>query len=137
MNSKTEIWLTDKYYCEFQERKGVLFSDEEAVDVYKQTQLLYERWPGCIGNPPPEIGSKFGLFYIKNDWPACTLRICFGAHTVQGIPQVVALTCRTKQELSKGNSGGTSEWYRHMATVGVDRWDDFQRGYLVGWKIYP
>lgn len=133
----TEVWLTEKYYEEFHERKDSLFSDTEAVDVYTQTQLLQQKWPGCIGNPPPEIGSKHGLFYVKNDWPGCTLRICFGARTENGIAKIVALTCRTKQELSKGNSGGTSEWYKHMATVGVDRWDDYRRGILKSWKIYP
>ena len=132
-----DVLLIEKYYEEFHERKGSLFSDIEAVDVYTQTQLLNLKWPDCIGNPPPEIGSKFGLFYVKNDWPGCTLRICFGARTENGIAQIVALTCRTKQELSKGNSGGTSEWYRHMSTIGIDRWDDYRRGLLKSWRIYP
>lgn len=133
----TEVWLSEKYYEEFHERKDSLFSDTEAVDVYTQTQLLQQKCPGCIGNPPPEIGSKHTLFYVKNDWAGCTLRICFGARTENGIAKIVALTCRTKQELSKGNSGGTVEWYKHMATVGVDRWDDYRRGFVRAWKIYP
>jgi hypothetical protein len=36
----TEVWLTEKYYEEFHERKDSLFSDAEAVDVYTQTQSL-------------------------------------------------------------------------------------------------
>ena len=133
-----EILLCEEYFKEFQERKGSLFFDADAVDVYKQTQLLQQRWPNCIGNPPPEIGSKHGLFYVKNDWPGCTLRICFGAHTNEKkVAQIIALTCRTKQELSKGSSNGTQEWYKHMAKTGVDRWDDFRRGQLKTWKIYP
>ncbi len=132
-----EVWLIEKYYEEFHERKDNVFSDAEAVDVYNQTQLLQQKWPNCIRNPPPEIGSKFGVFYVKNDWPGCILRICFGAQTENGVQKIVALTCRTKQELSKGSSNGTSEWYKHMATVGADRWDDYRRGLLKSWKIYP
>ena len=132
-----EIWLTEKYYQEFHQRMGSLFSETEAIEVYEQTQLLQQRWPGCIGNPPPEIGSKFGLFYVKNDWPGCTLRICFGALTEQNMQRIIVLTCRSKQELSKGSSNGTSEWYKHMATVGVDRGDDYRRSLSKSWKIYP
>lgn len=36
----SEVWLTEFYYSEFHERKDSLFSDDEAVEVYKQTQLL-------------------------------------------------------------------------------------------------
>lgn len=132
-----EVWLTKPYYEEFHERKDNLFSEADAEDVYAQTRLLQRRWPGCIGDPPPEIGCKFGLFYVKNDWPGCRLRICFGARTEAGAQRIVALTCRTKQEISKGAANGTAEWYRHMATVGVDRWDDYRRGFLKSWKICP
>lgn len=132
-----EAWLTKKHDKDFHGRKGTYFSDLEAVDVYAETQLLQQTWPGCIGNPPPEIGSKFGVFYTKHDWPTCTLRICFGAFTDNGIAKIVALTCRAKQELSKGNSNGTTEWYRHMSTEGVARWDDYRRGFLKSWRIYP
>lgn len=132
-----EIWLTERYYEEFHERKGSLFSPLNALDVYKQTQILQRKWPGCIDAPPPEIGIKSGLFYVKNNWPGCTLRICFGALTENGEQKLIALTCRTKQELSKGSSNGTTEWYKHMAMVGVDRWDDYRRGFLRSWKIYP
>lgn len=131
-----EIWLSDSYYKEFHERKGSIFSDVEANDVYATTQLLMQKWPGCIGNPPPEIGTNRGLFYVKHNWPTCKLRICFGAETVGTTLRIVALTCRSKQELSKGNSDGTVEWYRHMATVGLSRWNDHKRGILPVWKIY-
>lgn len=133
----TEIWLLEKYYKEFHQRKGNYFSDTEAIDVYQQTQLLQQRWPQCIGNPPPEIGAKFGLFYTKHDWPTCRFRICFGAYKDNGVDKIIALTCRTKQEISKGSSNGTAEWYRHMSLGGVARWDDYRRGQLKAWKIYP
>ncbi len=133
----TEVWLIEKYYEEFHSRKDSYFSAVEAVEVYKQTQLLQQRWPGCIGNPPPEIGNKHGLFYIKHNWPTCRLRICFGALTDKGTVKVVALTCRTKQELSKGGSNGTVEWYRHIGFTGLARWDDYRNGFLKTWKIYP
>lgn len=132
-----EIWLTDKYYEDFQERKDSLFSSIQAVDVYKQTQLLMQNWPTCMKIPPPEVGTKYTIFYVKNDWPGCTLRICFGAVKENNIDKIVALTCRTKQELSKGSSNGTVEWYNHMATFGFDRWDSYKRGKLKSWKIYP
>jgi hypothetical protein len=34
-----EVWLTEKYYKEFHERKDSLFSDLEAIDVYKHAQI--------------------------------------------------------------------------------------------------
>ena len=133
----SEIWLTERYYEEFHARlEAQSFTKTEAVDVYQTTQLLMQKWPACIGNPPPEIGNKRGLFYVKFNWPTCRLRICFGAMTVGTTNRIVVLTCRTKQELSKGSSNGTTEWYKHMATVGEDRWDDYQRGYLKSWQIY-
>lgn len=131
-----EIWLTEPYFKDFASRRGVLFRDEEAKEIYAGTQLLQEKWPGCIHNPPPEVGSKSKLFYMKYNWSSCKLRICFGAHTEKRVQKLIALTCRTKQELSKGGSNGTQEWYRHMASVGVDRWDDYQRNLVVSWKIY-
>lgn len=132
-----EIWLTEKYYEEFHERKGFLFSDIDALDVYENTKLLMEKWPTCIGNPPPVIGSKFGLFYTKHNWQGCRLRICFAAYTDRGVQKIIVLSCRTKQELSKGQSNGTQEWYHHIATVGVDRWDKYRRRKLKFWNIYP
>jgi hypothetical protein len=124
----TEIWLTEFYFEEFTARRGILFSQDEAIEVYAYTQLLQQRWPGCISSPPPEIGSKHGLFYSKFDWPACRLRICWGAQTEDGVQKIVALTCRTKQEVSSGSSNGTQEWYRHMRLVGLDQWDSYRWG---------
>jgi hypothetical protein len=131
-----EIWLSEPYYADFVARKNVLFTSLEAIEVYAVTQLLQQRWPRCIGNPPPEVGSKSKLFYVKYDWPSCRLRICFGARTEKGVQKIIALTCRTKQELSRGSSNGTQEWYRHMGTIGVDRWDDYQRHFIKSWRIY-
>lgn len=133
----TEIWLTEFYYKEFHQRKDSLFSDAEAVEVYKQTQELQQKWPAILKTPTPWLGNKHGLFYTKHDWPNCRLRICFGAMKIGGTDRIVALTCRTKQELSKGSSNGTTEWYRHMAQVGLDEWDSYQRGLSKFWKIYP
>jgi hypothetical protein len=117
-----EIWLTEKYYEEFHERKDSLFSDVEAIDVYKQTQELQQQWPVILKLPTPWLGNKHGLFYTKHNWATCRLRICFGALKVGGIDRVVVLTCRTKQELSKGSSNGTIEWhYRMVPTHGYRR----------------
>ncbi len=54
----------------------------------------------------------------------------------KGIAELIVLTCPTKQELSKGGSNETQEWYRHMRTIGVDRWDDYQRNLIKCWRIY-
>jgi hypothetical protein len=132
-----EIWLTEFYYGEFHERKDSLFTGDEAVEIYQQTQLLQQQWPGILKAPPPWLGNKHGLFYTKHDWPTCRLRICFGAMKVVGTDRIIALTCRTKQELSKGSSNGTTEWYRHMAQIGVDQWDSYRRSLMKYWKIYP
>lgn len=132
----TEVWLTEPYYADFVARRETIFSNEEAIQIYAQTQLLRKMWPRCISNPPPEVGAKFGLFYVKHNWTACRLRICFGALTESGVQKIVALSCRSKQELSKGNSNGTREWYRHMSMEGIDRWDDYRRDLIPHWKIY-
>lgn len=131
-----EIWLTEPYYEEFIERKDVLFTPSEAIEVYAKTQELQKNWPGCISRPPPEVGARSKVFYMKFDWPTCRLRICFGARTENGVQKIVALTCRTKQEISRGSSNGTQEWYRHLSTVGVDRWDDYRRDLIKSWRIY-
>ncbi len=133
----TEVWLTEFYYNEFHQRKDNLFSDAEAIEVYMQTQELQRKWPAILKTSTPWLGNKHGLFYVKHDWPTCRLRICFGAMRVGSTDRIVALTCRTKQELSKGSSNGTVEWYRHMAQVGVDEWDSYRRSLLKAWKIYP
>ncbi|MBC7531010.1 MAG: hypothetical protein H7318_05480 [Oligoflexus sp.] len=133
-----EIWLTEPYYKDFHKRKDSLFDDLEAVDVYVLTQLLQANWPQCLQNPTvlPEVGTKSGIHYVKLDWPTCRLRIAFGARQERGIHKVVALSCRTKQELSKGRSNGTQEWYKHMATHALGVWDDYRRGIVHSWKIY-
>lgn len=131
-----EIWLTEKYYEEFHRRLGHLFTEDEALDVYKGTQELMNKWPNWHNNPPPEVGQKKRLFYVKYDWPNCRLRICFGAETVGGTSRLLILTCRTKQELSKGTADGTANWYDHMATQGERIWDQYRRGTQVCWKIY-
>ena len=131
-----EIWLTEHYFKEFQDRKGVLFTKDEATDVYIKTQELQSNWPRCLQTPPPEVGTRSGVHYFKFNWPKCRLRICFGARRESGIDKVIALTCRTKQELSKGSSNGTREWNLHMDTEGVDLWDSYRRGFLRAWKIY-
>jgi len=133
-----EIWLTEPYYNDFHSRKGSLFDDSEAIDVYVLTQLLQQNWPQCLQSPgvPPEVGTKSGIHYVKLDWPTCRLRIAFGARQEQGVHKIVALSCRTKQELSKGSSNGTQEWYKHMATHGLGVWDDYRRGIIQSWKIY-
>ena len=131
-----EVWLTKKYYEEFHARLGYLFSEEEAAEVYNGTQELMKKWPNWHNNPPPEVGQKRGLYYVKYNWATCRLRICFGAETVGGVARIVALTCRTKQELSRGNSDGTQEWYFHMATLDENRWDQYRKGQLAYWKIY-
>jgi hypothetical protein len=133
----TEVWLTEKYYEEFHERKDNVFSDDQAIEVYKDTQTLRANWPQCVHQPPPEVGTRSGLYYVKFKWPTCQLRICFGARRENGVDKIIALTCRTKQELSKGNSNGDREWYRHIDTHGVDLWDSYRRGLLKSWKIYP
>jgi hypothetical protein len=131
-----EVWLTENYFKEFHARKSWLFSDDEAKDVYIKTQQLQANWPRCLRTPPPEVGTRSGVHYVKFDWPTCRLRICFGARKEGAVDKLLALTCRTKQELSKGSSDGTKEWYRHMDTVGVDLWDSYRRGLLRAWKIY-
>lgn len=131
-----EIWLTEKYYEEFHDRLEYLFTADEATDVYQGTQALMNKWPNWHNNPPPEVGQKRSLYYVKYNWPTCRLRICFGAETVGGVPRLVILSCRTKQELSKGSSNGTQEWYDHMATHGEKRWDQYRKGQLIYWKIY-
>ena len=129
----TEIRLTEPYYKEFHKRLGVRFDEEEAVDVYTKTQTLKANWPNV---PPPEVGFHKGLAYVKYDWPTCALRICFGYRDFNLSKQIVALTCRTKQELQRGNKNANREWYRHMETIGQARWDDYRRGLIKSWAIY-
>lgn len=132
-----EVWLTEPYYDDFHSRKGILFNDSEAVDVYVLTQALQANWPTCLGPAlPPEVGTKHGIHYVKLNWPTCKLRISFGARQERGIHKIIALSCRTKQEISRGSSNGTQEWYRHMATDALGVWDDYRRDQVKCWKIY-
>lgn len=138
----TEVRLTEHYYDEFHKRKGVLFDDTDAIEVYKATQELQQNWPKCAtdDNTPPEVGMNNGLYYIKFKFQSigrAQLRICFGVLTNKsGNVEIVALTCRTKQELSGGSKDGTVAWYKHMDTVGKARWNQYRRGLLKNWKIY-
>lgn len=131
----TEIWLTEPYYREYRHRKGVLFHEDEKTYLFEVTQALQTNWPKGL---PPEIGAKFGIFYTKCDFPSGgILRVAFGCETqANGVTRLVALTTRTKQELSQGAHGGTNGWYRHMSTIGLARWGDYRRGTIAAWRIY-
>jgi hypothetical protein len=137
-----EVRIIDLYYSEFHKRKGIYFDDAEAVDVYKATQELQQNWNKCVTDPntPPEVGMNGSLYYLKfnfNSAGKAKLRICFGVHTNSaGVVEIVALTCRTKQELAGGSTSGNKAWYKHMDTIGKARWNDYRRGTLSNWKIY-
>lgn len=133
-----EVWLTEKYYREFHQRKGTNFLDSEAGQLYGLTQELQRNWPKCLSQVvPPEIGTKHGLHYLKCDFPSgAVFRVAFGVHQFKGVTRIVAVTCRTKQELAKGNKSADLEWYRHMGAVGRDCWNDYLRGTIKAWKIY-
>ena len=130
-----EIWLTEPYYKEYRQRKGVSFHESEKTHLFQVTQELQRNWPQGM---PPEIGAKFGIFYTKCDFPSGgILRVAFGCETtMDGTTRLIALTTRTKQELSQGSHSGTSGWYKHMSTVGLARWSDYRRGIISAWKIY-
>lgn len=139
----TEVRITELYYEEFHKRKEVLFDYEDAIEVYKATQELHRNWPKCATDPntPPEVGMNNGLYYIKFKFKSAgraQFRICFGVLTNQarGIVEIVALTCRTKQELSGGSTNGGVAWYAHMDTIGKSRWNQYRRGQLTNWKVY-
>lgn len=139
----TEVRIVEAYYDEFHKRKDVYFDATEAVEVYKATQLLLQNWPQCATNPntEPEVGKRGQLYYLKfnfNSAGKAKFRICFGVWTnvTTKNVEIVALTCRTKQELSGGSTTGTRAWNAHMDTVGKSRWDDYRRGLLTNWKIY-
>jgi hypothetical protein len=136
-----EIWLSEPYYREYRDRKGVLFLEVEKTELFKVTQELHGNWPKCATdrNTPPEVGMKAGLFYTKCDFTQskAVLRVAFGCHTMPDKSvRLVALTARTKQEVSKGAQNGTQGWYRHMSTTGLARWNDYHRGLLAVWQIY-
>ncbi len=74
-----EIWLTEPYYKEYRQRKGVLFHESEKTHLFQVTQELQRNWPQGM---PPEIGAKFGIFYTKCDFPSGgILRVAFGCET--------------------------------------------------------
>lgn len=137
-----EIRLTENYYKEFHKRKGIYFSNAEAIEIYKATQELQKNWPSCATevNTPPEIGMHEGLYYLKfnfNSAGKAKFRVCFGVWTnYQGRVEIVALTCRTKQELSGGNTSGTYAWKKHMSTFGKAKWNEYRRNQLRSWRIY-
>lgn len=136
-----EIWLTEPYYREYRQRKGTLFYETEKSDLFMVTQALQKNWPRCATDPtmPPEVGTHAGLYYTKCDFPKskAIFRVAFG-HEMVFVKQerLVALTCRTKQELAQGSKTGTEGWYKHMATLGRARWADYQRGFISAWRIY-
>ena len=137
-----EIRLTESYYGEFHKRKGIYFNDTEAIEIYRATQELKVNWPTCAmdSNTPPEIGTHEGLYYLKfnfNSAGKTKFRICFGVWTNhRGVVEIVALTCRTKQELSGGNLTGTNAWKKHMGTFGKAKWNEYRRNQLRSWRIY-
>ena len=136
-----EIWLTKPYFHEYQKRKGWLFAENEKGKLFDLTQELQRNWPRCTTDPqtPPEVGTQSKLHYVKCDFaqPKAIFRIAFGFEPIAGTAgRIVALTCRTKEELASGSQDGTAGWYDHMATVGRSRWTDYQRGRTVFWRIY-
>ena len=136
-----EIWLTEPYYQEYQKRKETLFSEAEKVKLFTLTQELQHNWPRCATDPQtlPEVGTGSKLYYVKCGFtqPRATFRVAFGFRPRAGSDGLlIALTCRTKEELAQGSKGGTQAWYDHMATVGRSRWTDYQRGHIRFWKIY-
>ncbi len=136
-----EIWLTEPYYREYRQRKGTLFYDSEKGELFRVTQELQKNWPKCATdrNIPPEVGTHAGLYYLKCDFPKskAIFRVAFGHEPVIGkIERLVALTCRTKQELARGSKSGTEAWHKQMATIGRARWSDYQRGFIPAWRIY-
>jgi hypothetical protein len=138
----TEIRILEFYYSEFHCRKGVLFDDADAIEVYKSTQEFQKNWPKCATDPstPPEVGMRNGLYYTKFKFLSAgraQFRICFGVQTnPSNNVEIVALTCRTRQELSGGNTNGDVAWYSHMDTIGKSRWNQYRKGLLTNWKIY-
>ena len=139
----TIIKLTQLYYKEFHRRKDVYFDDEEAVEIYKATQELQQNWPQCLRDTTvsPDIVKHDGdLYYLRFNFDPpqqIKFRICFGVQTEDnGDTEIVALTCRSKQELSCENKTGTDAWKIHISTVGKARWNEYRRNQIVSWNIY-
>ncbi len=136
-----EIWLTEPYYRDYRKRKGWLFDESEKYKLFDLTQTLQRNWPKCATDPsiPPELGTGSRLYYLKCDFTLqqATFRVAFGYHDIPGTQgRLVALTCRTKEELSRGSQNGTAAWYDHIATVGRARWRDYHTGHIAAWRIY-
>lgn len=120
------VKLIEPYYREFHKRKDVFFDDQDAVEIYKSTQDLQLNWPKCLrySMVPPEVVKHDGdLYYLRFNFAPpqqIKFRICFGVRTIEtGDIEIVALTCRTKQELS-----------------GRSKTDEYRRNRLVSWRIY-
>lgn len=137
------IKLLEPYYKEFHKRKDVAFDSQEAIQVYVATQELQKNWPNCLGNlqvNPDVVKHQGDLYYLRFNFAPpqqIKFRVCFGVRTLDnGDIEIVALTCRTKQELSGGSQTGTQAWKKHMSTVGKARWNDYRNKKLKSWKIY-
>lgn len=136
------IKLIEPYYKEFHKRKDVYFDFEDAVEIYKTTQELQKNWPSCLRDltVDPNVVKHDDLYYLKFNFAPpqqIKFRLCFGVRTLDsGDIEIVALTCRTKQELSGGSKTGTDAWKLHMSTIGKARWNEYRRNQVVSWKIY-
>jgi hypothetical protein len=134
--------IVEPYYKEFHKRKGVAFSSDEAVEIYMATQRLQENWPNCLSDSQiePDVVKKDIFYYLRFNFAPpqqIKFRICFGMRKLEnGDIELVALTCRTKQELSGGAKDGTQAWYKHMKTVGKARWNDYRNNKIKSWTIY-
>ena len=138
---KVEIWLTETYYRDYRNRKGVLFEEEEKFLLFYVTQELQRNWPRCAidFSIPPEVGTCARLYYIKCNFPSgAVFRVGFGCESLNGntIVRLVALTARTKQELAKGMQDGSQAWYRHLETIGLRNWVRYQNKQMSVWRIY-
>jgi hypothetical protein len=137
------IKLVESYYRDFHKRKDVYFDGEEAIEIYKATQELQLNWPQCLRNAaiaPDVVRHENDLYYLRFNFAPpqqIKFRICFGVGLLEnGDTEIVALTCRTKQELAGGSKTGTNAWKTHMSTVGKARWNEYRRKQTVNWKIY-
>ena len=137
------IKLIEPYFKEFHKRKDVYFDDREAVEIYKATQELQQNWPQCLRNAaitPDVVKHEGDLYYLRFNFAPpqqIKFRICFGVRILDnGDTEIVALTCRAKQELSGGSKTGTDVWKIHMSTVGKARWNEYRKNQAVSWEIY-
>lgn len=138
---KVEIWLTEPYFREYQDRKGVLFNEEEKYLLFELTQALQRNWPVCAIDPntPPEVGTCARLYYIKCNFNSgAVFRVCFLSESLEGnsVIRLVALTARTKQELASGSKSGTVGWYDHIETIGLKNKIRYLNKQVRAWKIY-